>query len=76
MDGKNCPDGVYMLSDTSWYTRTNDRPPYHRLGTPLRTSFYHTAVPLASPGAPQTGKNQHADGRNIRTIFGEVEEGF
>ena len=76
MDGKDRPDGVYMLSATSWYTRTNDRPPYHRLRTPLRTPFHDPAVPLAPPGASEVGENQHADDRNIRTIFGEVEEGF
>jgi hypothetical protein len=61
---------------TTRRSRADDRPSHYIWRQTNGTSVHYSVVPLASPGVREVWDDKQQDGRTLRTVFGEVEEGF
>lgn len=73
MDGESRTSGMYLLSDTAWHVRANDRTPLNFWRTSNGASLHDTLVSLASYGTLPARYDEHEDGSDVWSFAGQIE---
>jgi hypothetical protein len=76
MDGESRCLWMHRMPYAPWRPRAYDRPSYYGFRSPSGAPVHYPAVPVAPPRVRETWDDKQQDGRTLRTVFGEITEGF